>query len=146
MKDQGRGGRIINMTSIAGLRGNFGQCNYSAAKAGIYGLTRTAAMELQRFQITVNAVCPTAYTRMTADTPGITEAVGIKYGPETVAPLVVYLATDQAAHLTGRVIAIEGTHVFAYHMTTTVGIKRFVGDEPWKVEELAAQMDGALAL
>jgi NAD(P)-dependent dehydrogenase (short-subunit alcohol dehydrogenase family) len=146
MKDQGRGGRIINMTSIAGLRGNFGQSNYSAAKAGIYGLTRTAALELARFQITVNAVCPTAYTRMTADNAGVTEAVGLRFGPETVAPLVVYLATDQAAHLTGRVIAIEGTHVFAYHMTTTVGIKRFVGDEPWKVEELAAQIDGALAL
>ncbi len=146
MRDQGRGGRIINMTSIAGLRGNFGQCNYSAAKAGIYGLTRTAAMELARYQITVNAVCPTAYTRMTSDNPGVTEAVALKYGPETVAPLVVYLATDQAAHLTGRVIAIEGTHVFAYHMTTTVGMRRFVGDEPWKVEELAAQIDGALAL
>ena len=72
--------------------------------------------------------------------------MALKYGPETVAPLVVYLATDQAAHLTGRVIAIEGTHVFAYHMTTTVGMRRFVGDEPWKVEELAAQIDGALAL
>ena len=146
MKDQARGGRIINMTSVAGLRGNFGQCNYSAAKAGIYGLTRTAALELQRYQITVNAVCPTAYTRMTSDNPGVSEAVGLRYGPETVAPLVVFLATDQAAHLTGRVIAIEGTHVFAYHMTTTVGIKRFVGDEPWTVEELAAQIDGALAL
>jgi NAD(P)-dependent dehydrogenase (short-subunit alcohol dehydrogenase family) len=146
MKDQGRGGRIINMTSIAGLRGNFGQCNYAAAKAGIYGLTRTAALELARAQITVNAVCPTAYTRMTSDNPGVTEAVGIKFGPETVAPLVVYLATDQAAHLTGRILAIEGPHVFAYHMTTTVGIRRIVGDEPWKVEELAAQIDGALAL
>ena len=103
-------------------------------------------MELASCQITVNAVCPTAYTRMTSDTPGVTEAVALKYGPETVAPLVVYLATDQAAHLTGRVIAIEGTHVFAYHMTTTVGMRRFVGDEPWKVEELAAQIDGALAL
>jgi len=146
MKDQGRGGRIINMTSIAGLRGNFGQSNYSAAKAGIYGLTRTAAMELARNQITVNAVCPTAYTRMTSDNPGVTDAVGLRYGPETVAPLVVYLATDQAAHLTGRVIAIEGTHVFAYHMTTTVGVRRFVGDDPWTVAELAAQIDGALAL
>jgi NAD(P)-dependent dehydrogenase (short-subunit alcohol dehydrogenase family) len=146
MRDQGRGGRIINMTSIAGLRGNFGQSNYSAAKAGIYGLTRTAALELARYQITVNAVCPTAYTRMTSDNPGVTEAVGLKYGPETVAPLVVYLATDQASHLTGRVIAIEGTHIFAYHMTTTVGMRRFVGDEPWRVEELAAQIDGALAL
>jgi NAD(P)-dependent dehydrogenase (short-subunit alcohol dehydrogenase family) len=146
MKDQGRGGRIINMTSIAGLRGNFGQSNYSAAKAGIYGLTRTAALELARQQITVNAVCPTAYTRMTSDNPGVTEDVGIRYGPETVAPLVVYLATDQAAHLTGRVIAIEGTHVFAYHMTTTVGVKRFVGDEPWTVQELAGRIDEALAL
>jgi NAD(P)-dependent dehydrogenase (short-subunit alcohol dehydrogenase family) len=146
MKDQGRGGSIINMTSIAGLRGNFGQSNYSAAKAGIYGLTRTTAMELARNQIRVNAVCPTAYTRMTSDNAGVTDAVGLKYGPETVAPLVVYLATDQAAHLTGRVIAIEGTHVFAYHMTTTVGVRRFVGDEPWTVQELAAQIDGALAL
>ncbi len=68
MREQG-GGRIINTTSVSGLLGNFGQANYSAAKAGIYGLTRTTSIELQRYGIFVNAVAPLAKTRMTEDLP-----------------------------------------------------------------------------
>src|SRR5215470_17376538 len=58
MVAQGEGGRIVNTTSVSGLLGNFGQANYSAAKAGIYGLSRTAAIELQKHRITVNAIAP----------------------------------------------------------------------------------------
>src|SRR5574337_265423 len=60
MKVQGRGGRIVNTTSLSGLVGNFGQANYGAAKAGIYGLTRVAALELEKLGITVNAIAPVA--------------------------------------------------------------------------------------
>ncbi|HEX8952551.1 MAG TPA: SDR family NAD(P)-dependent oxidoreductase, partial [Polyangia bacterium] len=69
LKVQGTGGRIINTTSVSGLMGNFGQANYSAAKAGIYGLTRTMSIELQKHRITVNAIAPIAKTRMTEDLP-----------------------------------------------------------------------------
>ena len=69
MVAQGGGGRIVNTTSVSGMLGNFGQANYSAAKAGIYGLTRTTAIELQKQRITVNAIAPIAKTRMTEDLP-----------------------------------------------------------------------------
>ena len=66
-KAQGKGGRIINTTSLSGLLGNFGQGNYAAAKGGIYSLTRTASMEFARMGVTVNAIAPVALTRMTSD-------------------------------------------------------------------------------
>ena len=69
MVAQGGGGRIVNTTSVSGMLGNFGQANYSAAKAGIYGLTRTMSIELQKHRITVNAIAPIAKTRMTEDLP-----------------------------------------------------------------------------
>ncbi len=68
MKEQGSGS-IINTTSVSGKLGNFGQSNYAAAKAGIYGLTRTASIELQRYGVRVNAVAPIAKTRLTEDLP-----------------------------------------------------------------------------
>src|SRR5207244_7543628 len=67
LKVRGKGGRIINTTSVSGLMGNFGQANYSAAKAGIYGFTRTLSMELARYKVTTNAIAPVAYTRLTED-------------------------------------------------------------------------------
>ncbi len=86
MKVQGRGGRIINTTSLSGLVGNFGQGNYAAAKAGIYGLTRVCALELQKLGITVNAVAPMALTRMTSDLAMFKGATEKDLGPQFVAP------------------------------------------------------------
>jgi len=120
MRDQG-GGRIINVTSGAGLMGNFGQSNYSAAKAGIVGMTMTWTLELAKYNITVNAVRAAAMTKMTepllnralkeAEAAGRPapqpEELGI-YPPEFAAPLVVFLASDQAAWINGQVIAIDG--------------------------------------
>ncbi|MCY3928236.1 MAG: SDR family NAD(P)-dependent oxidoreductase [Acidobacteria bacterium] len=141
MREQGRGGRIINTTSVAGMQGNFGQSNYSAAKAGIYAVTRTAAMELQRYKITVNTISPTAYTRMTADNPGVTESFGDRYGPQHASPLVAFLASDHAAHITGQTLGVEGTHIFAYRMMSTVGVKQYVGDDPWKPSAIRHVID-----
>jgi len=108
MKSQGQGGVILNTTSMSGLIGNFGQSNYSFAKAGMYGLTKTAAMELGRYGIRVHAICPNAYTRMTSSLPalqGITEEM---LDPATMAPLVVFLASDLAKDLNGRVLLAHG--------------------------------------
>ena len=66
---QGNGARVVNTTSVSGMMGNFGQSNYAAAKAGIYGLTRTMSIELQKHRITVNALAPIAKTRLTEDLP-----------------------------------------------------------------------------
>ncbi len=108
MKTQGDGGVIMNTTSLTGLVGNFGQSNYSFAKSGVYGFTKTAALELGRYGIRVHAICPNAFTRMTADLPalkGITEEM---LDPATLAALVVFLASDLAKELNGRVLLAHG--------------------------------------
>jgi NAD(P)-dependent dehydrogenase (short-subunit alcohol dehydrogenase family) len=101
--------RVINTTSPSGLFGNPGQTNYGAAKAGIAGFTVIAAMELARYGVTVNAVAPTALTRLTEDLPAVYELAGtVDLSPEGVSPLVVWLADPSASNVTGRVFAAIG--------------------------------------
>ena len=117
MLEKGNGGRIINTTSVAGLKGNFGQANYSSAKAGIYGFTLTTALELAKDNITVNAIAPLAKTRMTADIDSIPD----DWKPEDVSNLVCYLVSDAAKDVNGRIIGVHGKHLFEYKMTLTEG-------------------------
>jgi NAD(P)-dependent dehydrogenase (short-subunit alcohol dehydrogenase family) len=106
MKDQGYG-RIINITSSAGLRGNFGQTNYAAAKAGIAGMTFVWALELGKYGVTANAVAPVAATRMTAN---IVPEGGVppEMDPGLNAPLIAFLASDRAGHVNGQVFGRRG--------------------------------------
>ena len=122
-KVQGKGGRIINTTSVSGLMGNFGQANYSAAKAGIYGLTRTMSIELKKANITVNALAPVALTRMTEDLGMMQALPNAKelLAPEHVAPVAVFLASDLAADITGTIVGVQGPKVSLYKMTETSG-------------------------
>lgn len=124
MREQGEGGRIICIGSPAGQRGNFGQTNYSGAKAGIVGMVRTWAMELQRAGITANAVVPVAATAMTETVPFLepyVEAMNngeelpafarreLGFGsPQDAAGIVAYLAGDEAAEITGQAVAVGG--------------------------------------
>lgn len=108
-------GRIINVTSYTGLHGNTGQANYAAAKAGIIGFTRTAAKELAKFGITVNAISPNAATRMVESVPERKLAElrsGIPMGrfaaPDEMAPAVGFLASDEAAYITGAILPVDG--------------------------------------
>jgi NAD(P)-dependent dehydrogenase (short-subunit alcohol dehydrogenase family) len=97
-------GRIINTTSTSGIYGNVGQSNYGAAKAGIAAFTIIAARELKRIGVTVNAVSPSAQTRMTEGLRAVTEEQRAMRDPKWVSPVVTYLASEAAQDITGRVI------------------------------------------
>ena len=111
-----RGGRIVNMSSVVALRGNVSQANYAAAKAGIIGLTKSAARELASRGITVNAVAPGFIdTDMTAALSEKVKEVLLKEipagrmgTPEDVANAVAFLVSDQAAYITGQVLSVNG--------------------------------------
>jgi NAD(P)-dependent dehydrogenase (short-subunit alcohol dehydrogenase family) len=136
-KTQGKGGRIINTTSMSGLLGNFGQANYASAKGGIYSLTRTASMELQRDGVTVNAIAPVALTRMTSDLSmmkGVTEE---QMGPRHIAPVAAFLASELAADITGAIVGVHGAKVFLYKMVETEGVTKESGT--WSPAELREQ-------
>ena len=117
MKDNGR---IINISSIVGLRGNFGQTHYAASKAGIIGFTKSLAKELGKRRITVNAVAPGFIdTQMTKNVPFIRRKIIMAMIPlgragnaEDVANLVGFLASDKSSYITGEVICVDGGFSF----------------------------------
>ncbi|HHY47518.1 MAG TPA: 3-oxoacyl-[acyl-carrier-protein] reductase [Firmicutes bacterium] len=111
-----RAGRIINISSVVGLRGNPGQANYSSSKAGIIGLTKTAAREFAGRGVTVNAIAPGFIaTQMTERLPEASKTallslvpLGRPGTPEEVARVAVFLASDDASYITGQVICVDG--------------------------------------
>lgn len=148
MRAQEEGGRIVVVGSPAGQYGNFGQTNYSAAKAGIVAFARTWALELARAQITVNAIIPTAWTRMTASIPlyaplaerdEFPPAVRREHAlgtPEDCAPLVVFLASDAAHAVTGQAIGIGGDRLSLYSHPSEVAFELREGG--WTADAIAA--------
>jgi NAD(P)-dependent dehydrogenase (short-subunit alcohol dehydrogenase family) len=110
-------GRVINITSSAGLRGNFGQSNYSAAKAGIMGLTFTWALECGKYGITVNAMAPAGLTRMVGLIPGMEgKPMAPEMDPNQNAAMVAFLASEKAAHVNGQIFGRRG---FAFTLFQT---------------------------
>jgi len=142
MKDQGYG-RIVNITSSAGLRGNFGQTNYGAAKAGLMGMTFVWAMELGRYGVTVNAVAPAGATRMTA---ALFERSGQEPPPEQNpalnAPLVAFLASERASHVNGQIL---GRSDYAFTLFQHPKQVAFMWrDGGWTAEQVADNFDTIL--
>ena len=142
MKEKGYG-RIVNITSSAGLRGNFGQTNYGAAKAGIMGMTFVWSLELGRYGITVNAIAPSGATRMTA---GLFERSGAEPPPEENpalnASLVAYIASEQAGHVNGQIL---GRTEYAYTIfQQPKQIAWMWRDGGWSPGEVAQDFDKTL--
>ena len=147
---QQRYGRIVNFSSISGLRGSSGQANYGAAKAGIAGLTRVVARDLGRYGVTCNAIAPLAQTRMIAAIPETARQLRAQRGmapnaapepmveptPEHVAPMTVYLCTDEAWNINGKIFHVAGGQVSL--AAEEAPLRQISKDGKWQVEELVS--------
>ena len=139
---QKKAGCIITFTSTAGLEGSPGQPNYAAAKEGIVGLTRSTALAMARYGVRCNAISPTADTRMTQRLPGERRAAATATPPDAIAPVVAFLASDRAAHITGQVVGVRGTEVTLFsHPAPLRTVSNVV---PWTPEALAETWDRTL--
>ncbi len=143
-------GRVVNIVSSAGLYGNLGQSAYAAAKAGLVGLTRVAAMDLARAAITANAVAPFAATRVTEiiqpanDAQAAYKTRALKIAPRHVATLVAYLCSSRAERVSGQIFGVRGREVFLFNQPRPVA--RLVEETAdWTVDGLAQAVDDRLA-
>ena len=139
---QAKAGSIVTFTSAAGLEGSPGQPNYSAAKEGIVGLTRSTALAMARYGVRCNAISPTADTRMTQRLPGERRAAATATPPEAIAPVVTFLASDRAVHITGQVIGVRGNEVTV--IAQPAPLRTATSAEPWTGERLADAWDRLL--
>ncbi|WP_439686736.1 3-hydroxyacyl-CoA dehydrogenase [Cupriavidus oxalaticus] len=135
------GGSLIHMTSNSAVIGNRGQANYCAAKLGIVGLSKAIALDMQRFNVRSNCIAPLAWSRMTETIPAKTaeQARHIekirRMGPETIAPLIAYLASDESANVSGQVFAIRLNEIFL--MSQSRPAKSVHRSEGWTPEAIA---------
>jgi NAD(P)-dependent dehydrogenase (short-subunit alcohol dehydrogenase family) len=143
-----RWGRFVNMTSTSGLVGNVGQANYAAAKLGIVGLTRVTALDMARHHVTANCIAPFAWTRLIgtipADTPEQKARLAKleKLAPRDVAPLAVFLGTDEAADVTGQVFGVRGKEIFVFSQPRPV--RSIHHGQGWTPERLVETFRGSL--
>ncbi len=140
MKERGQGGVIINTSSTSGLNGNFGQCNYGAAKAGIAGFSRCLAIEGVKYGVRVNILAPVAVTRLTEDLPGFDESMRDRMNPGLVSPLVVYLSSDLAKDVTGKTFFVGGGRIAEMRVVTHTGATKKEEGGLWTAQEVADHM------
>lgn len=118
-REQGSG-TFVNMTSTSGLIGNFGQANYAAAKMGIVGLSKSMALDMDRFGVTSNCIAPFAWSRLIGSIPTDDEAQKArvakiqKMTPDKISTLVVSLCSDQAKHVTGQIFGVRNNEIFLF--------------------------------
>lgn len=137
-------GAFIHMTSTSGLVGNFGQANYAAAKLGIVGLSKSIALDMQRFNVRSNTVAPFAWTRMIdsipTDTPEQQKRVeGLKQlVPEKIAPFVVALASDGGAAVTGQIFGVRNNEIYLFSQPRPIATAH--APNGWTPEAIAAEV------
>jgi NAD(P)-dependent dehydrogenase (short-subunit alcohol dehydrogenase family) len=137
-------GAYIHMTSTSGLIGNFGQANYAAAKLGIAALSKSIALDMQRFNVRSNAVAPFAWTRMIdsipTDTPEQQKRVeGLKkLVPERIAPFVIALASDAGAGVTGQIFGVRNNEIFLFSQPRPIRSAHTA--EGWTPESIAERV------
>ena len=137
-------GAYVHMTSTSGLIGNFGQANYSAAKLGIVGLSKSIALDMQRFGVRSNCIAPNAWSRMISSIPATTDAEKArvarlqKMTPDKNAPLAVFLGSDLAKDVTGQIFVSRNNEIFLMsHNRPLRGIQRSDGWTPELIAEHA---------
>ena len=134
-------GVYVHMTSTSGLIGNFGQANYSAAKLGIVGLSKSISLDMSRYNVRSNCIAPFAWSRMTNSIPANTDAEKErverlkKMTPETNAPLAVFLASAAAKEVTGQIFSARLNELFIYNQNRP--IKSIHSDKGWTPQEIA---------
>lgn len=145
MKERGNGGVIINTSSASGLNGNFGQCNYGAAKAGIAGFMRCLALEGQKYNIRAFVLAPVAYTRLTEDLMGMQgDEMKGRLNPALISPLVTFLASDLAKDLTNKTFYVGGGRIAEMKVVTHTGVTKKEEGGLWTPQEVADHMSEIL--
>ena len=139
--------KIINMSSVSGLIGNFGQTNYGAAKAGIAGFSRSLSMEMAKYKCSVNTISPGAATRLTID---LMKAAGRevdendwKQGPQQIAPVIAWLSSEEANEITNQIFHISQGNVGI--MQQPAVIKSIKSDDIWDLDKLNMVMPDLVA-
>jgi NAD(P)-dependent dehydrogenase (short-subunit alcohol dehydrogenase family) len=143
-----KAGRLLNLISTAGLMGNIGQANYAASKAGLFALTRVAALEMARYGVAVNCVAPFAHTRMTDSIRGTTPEQQAylerahRAKVEHILPLLAFLLSDEAAGISGQVFGCRGREVFLFLQPRPIAtIGQVIG---WTPQSLRQAIDEQL--
>jgi len=145
---QQESGSFVHFTSTSGLVGNFGQANYAAAKLGIVGLSKSIALDMERFKVRSNCVAPFAWSRLIGTIPTETEAEKARVarmkamGPEKIAPICVYLLSDAAKKVTGQIFAVRMNEIFL--MSQSRPIRSVQRSDGWTCESIARQAMPAL--
>jgi len=141
-------GAFVHMTSTAGLIGNLAQANYSAAKNGIVGLSRSIALDMARYHVRSNAIAPFAWSRLIGTLPENTPAEKARVArmkrmtPEQVAPLVGYLLGDEAADVSGQVFVVRGNEIML--MSQPRPLRTMARLDGWTSETLASHFGPAI--
>jgi NAD(P)-dependent dehydrogenase (short-subunit alcohol dehydrogenase family) len=139
-KEQGSGA-FVHFTSTSGLIGNLGQANYSAAKLGIAGLSKSIALDMAKFGVRSNAIAPFAWSRMIGSIPVTDDAQKArieklqKMTPDKIAPLVVYLCSDAAKEVTGQIFSVRNNEIFL--MSQPRPVRSVQASDGWTPEAIA---------